>query len=144
MITSNCGRSDFLAAQAIWWPARRICWDVYTPQVLAHTPEEKLESLNKLQRIVNESKPGRFASQESGFGASMTKTECVTGRALYEEFAKATRAYFEAVGNLSNLTDSDEQFAAAERHAKEAFRKCRAAHSALEKHRAEHKCTIPA
>ena len=71
----------------------------------------------------------------------MTKTECITGRALYEEFAKATRAYFEAAGNVA---DSHEQFAAAERHAEEAFRKCRTAHSALEKHRAEHKCTIPA
>jgi hypothetical protein len=72
----------------------------------------------------------------------MTETECLTGRALYEEFARATREYFDAARNLYNFVGVHEQFAASERHAEEAFRKCHTAHLALEKHRAEHNCNI--
>jgi hypothetical protein len=95
---------------------------------LAHTPEEKLELLNELQRIVKESM--------IGFG-------CPTADALFEHYIRATTEYFVAADDLSNLVGLHDQFVVAKRQTEQTHAKCRLARLALKNHYLEHNCRVP-
>jgi hypothetical protein len=63
-----------------------------------------------------------------------------TAQTLLENLFAATVKFADATGKLSNLVGSHDygQFMAAQEHAEQAGAKCRAALTALEKHRLEH------
>ena len=63
-------------------------------------------------------------------------------QALFESYSVAATEYFEAAHKLAHLVGSHHEFAAAQQHAEQTGGKCRAARSALEKHRLEHGCNI--
>jgi hypothetical protein len=66
--------------------------------------------------------------------------ECPTAIILSDAYYMATADYFEAVDNLCSLVGTHEQFASAREYANRMHVKCRAARSALEKHRVKHGC----
>lgn len=108
---------------------------------LAQGTEEKLALLRELQRIAEESR--RALSETDPKESKRVPTmKCPTAQALFESYSVAATEYFEAAHMLAHLVGSHDEFAAAHRHAEQTGGKCRAARSALEKHRLEHGCNI--
>ena len=72
------------------------------------------------------------------------RMKCPRAQTLLENFSAAATKYVDAAGKLSNLAGSHdyEQFMAAQGHAEQTGASCRAALTALQKHRLEHSCNV--
>ena len=66
--------------------------------------------------------------------------ECPTANSLFDDYARASVKYFEAVSKLSDLVGSHSKFEQVRLCARQRYAKCKAARSALNAHRVEHNC----
>ena len=68
--------------------------------------------------------------------------ECATAQALFEEYSATSAEYFRSADKLADLVGSHVEFEASQLATEQLHTKCRAAFSALDKHRREHGCAI--
>jgi hypothetical protein len=68
------------------------------------------------------------------------RMRCPTAQGLFEEYAEATREYFEATDELSNVVGQHRRFDEQKEYVERVRKKCSTARLALEQHRAEHSC----